>query len=117
MSDPRPSRPVFKTAALGALTLALSAAVAGAVRSRLDRAETAPAADEVASSRSDRGSLLYEVHCARCHGREGHGDGADAPLLKPPPRDFAAEDRARPLTAELVRRRFEPYLDAYDAAA
>ena len=37
-----------------------------------------------------RGRLVYQVHCARCHGASGHGDGSDAPLLKTPPRDLAA---------------------------
>lgn len=32
--------------------------------------------------------LLYKVYCARCHGFEGHGDGADAGTLKSHPRDF-----------------------------
>jgi len=33
-------------------------------------------------------SLLFKVYCARCHGFEGHGDGADAGTLKTHPRDF-----------------------------
>ena len=33
-------------------------------------------------------ALLYKVYCARCHGFEGHGDGADAGTLKTHPRDF-----------------------------
>jgi cytochrome c oxidase cbb3-type subunit 3 len=33
-------------------------------------------------------SLLFKVYCARCHGFEGRGDGADAGTLKTPPRDF-----------------------------
>jgi cytochrome c oxidase cbb3-type subunit 3 len=33
-------------------------------------------------------SLLFKVYCARCHGFEGHGDGADAGTLKSHPRDF-----------------------------
>jgi thiol-disulfide isomerase/thioredoxin/cytochrome c553 len=41
--------------------------------------------------------LLYQVHCARCHGASGRGDGPDAPLLKSRPRDFvlAGKDTRR----------------------
>lgn len=37
-----------------------------------------------------RGRLVYQVHCATCHGAEGHGDGSAAAELKPAPRDFAS---------------------------
>jgi len=33
-------------------------------------------------------SLLYKVYCSRCHGSEGHGDGADAGTIKASPRNF-----------------------------
>jgi len=36
-----------------------------------------------------RGRLLYQVHCLRCHGPEGRGDGSDAATLRPPPGDLA----------------------------
>ena len=39
-------------------------------------------------ARAQDASLLYKVYCARCHGFEGHGDGADAGTLKTHPRDF-----------------------------
>jgi cytochrome c oxidase cbb3-type subunit III len=38
--------------------------------------------------RAQDASLLFKVYCARCHGFEGHGDGADAGTLKTRPRDF-----------------------------
>ncbi|MGP0069085.1 MAG: redoxin domain-containing protein [Isosphaeraceae bacterium] len=38
---------------------------------------------------STRGRLLYQVHCQRCHGTEGRGDGSDAANLRPPPKDLA----------------------------
>ncbi len=48
---------------------------------------------EPASDRSpaavSRGQLLYQVHCLRCHGPEGRGDGSDSANLRPPPRDLA----------------------------
>lgn len=39
-------------------------------------------------ARAQDASLLFKVYCARCHGFEGHGDGADAGTLKTHPRDF-----------------------------
>jgi thiol-disulfide isomerase/thioredoxin len=55
---------------------------------------------------SSRGELLYRVHCNRCHGPGGRGDGADAASLKTPPHDLATttshwtEDRIRQTIAE-----------------
>jgi mono/diheme cytochrome c family protein len=34
------------------------------------------------------GGRVYVVHCARCHGDDGKGDGSDASLLKPAPPSF-----------------------------
>jgi mono/diheme cytochrome c family protein len=39
-----------------------------------------------------RGQVVYNQTCAPCHGAEGHGDGAAAGGLKPPPRNFAQKD-------------------------
>jgi putative copper export protein/mono/diheme cytochrome c family protein len=36
------------------------------------------------------GQALYGANCARCHGADGHGDGADAASLKLPPGDLTA---------------------------
>ena len=41
-----------------------------------------------ALGRAQDAALLYKVYCGRCHGFEGHGDGADAGTLKTHPRDF-----------------------------
>ncbi|HMN05638.1 MAG TPA: cytochrome c/FTR1 family iron permease [Flavobacteriales bacterium] len=35
-----------------------------------------------------QGSLLYNAHCASCHGDTGHGDGLQGEGLEPAPRDF-----------------------------
>jgi cytochrome c oxidase cbb3-type subunit 3 len=37
---------------------------------------------------SAQDDMTYKIYCARCHGDEGHGDGADAGSLKAHPRDF-----------------------------
>ncbi len=51
-----------------------------------------------------RGSLLFQVHCASCHGAEGHGDGSSATTLRPPPRDFAARPWRFEPTKATIRR-------------
>ena len=35
------------------------------------------------------GARLYAMHCAICHGPDGHGNGPAAPSLNPRPRNFA----------------------------
>jgi mono/diheme cytochrome c family protein len=50
------------------------------------------------------GWLAYQVHCTRCHGAEGHGDGADAERLQPPPRDFASDHWRFAPTVQSVRQ-------------
>lgn len=42
-----------------------------------------------------RAGGLYQQSCASCHGATGHGDGAAAAGLKPPPIDFRDLARAR----------------------
>jgi mono/diheme cytochrome c family protein/thiol-disulfide isomerase/thioredoxin len=117
-ADARP-RGVLKAllvAALGLGAMAASAALAWSIRARVERQpdRAVPTAGSDESSRSPtaakglpallrRGRLTYQVHCARCHGPEGRGDGADAPLLQPPPRDFAAAPWTHGQTPESVR--------------
>jgi mono/diheme cytochrome c family protein len=36
----------------------------------------------------DRGYLIFQAHCAVCHGPQGKGDGPSAEALIPRPRDF-----------------------------
>jgi thiol-disulfide isomerase/thioredoxin len=63
-------------------------------------------AHETFLAASQRGELLYQVHCNRCHGPGGRGDGADAASLKTPPHDLAtttsnwSEDRIRQTIVE-----------------
>jgi mono/diheme cytochrome c family protein len=53
---------------------------------------------------ADRGPLVYQAYCASCHGPDGHGDGASAAELRPPPRDFAARPWRTEPTPEAIRR-------------
>ena len=57
-----------------------------------------------ASAGADRGPLVFQVYCASCHGPDGHGDGASAAALRPPPRDFAARPWRFEPTPESIRR-------------
>ena len=51
-----------------------------------------------------RGELLYQMHCASCHGSEGGGDGTAAATLRPPPRDFGARPWRFGPSKESIRR-------------
>lgn len=50
------------------------------------------------------GALLFREHCASCHGPEGRGDGVDAFLFDPPPRDLTQGVVRRMPRRDLVRR-------------
>ena len=41
-----------------------------------------------AQGRPARGQVLYDEHCARCHGLTGKGDGPEAARLTVPPANF-----------------------------
>jgi mono/diheme cytochrome c family protein/peroxiredoxin len=64
----------------------------------------APAPPAAPAERPTHGRLVFQVHCARCHGPEGHGDGPDASALRPPPRDLTGAHWGTPATVESVRR-------------
>jgi mono/diheme cytochrome c family protein len=40
-----------------------------------------------------RGEVLYRVHCASCHGKEGEGDGPIAEVLRVRPTDLTRLER------------------------
>src|SRR4029450_3691966 len=42
------------------------------------------------ASAQTAGKTIYEERCVQCHGLDGRGNGAAAPVLTPRPRDFAA---------------------------
>lgn len=50
-----------------------------------------------------RGELLFQMHCASCHGPEGRGDGPSAASMHPPPRDFAVRPWRGPVSVEAIR--------------
>ena len=85
IGDDRASKwSVLRTIAVMLLAFGLSAAAAATVR-----ALWKPVAGSDGNSRSRHGKL-FAVHCANCHGPEGHGDGPAAAALKTRPPDFAA---------------------------
>lgn len=46
--------------------------------------------------RAARGQILYDEHCARCHGLTGKGDGPEAAKLMVPPANFhSARSKAK----------------------
>lgn len=49
-----------------------------------------------AQGRTAHGQVLYDEHCARCHGLTGKGDGPDASGLTVPPANFqSARSKAK----------------------
>jgi len=49
------------------------------------------AAPTESSAAPPDGKVVYELHCAACHGAEGAGDGPASVWLYPKPRNFSAE--------------------------
>lgn len=104
---PRPTNPVAlavtAVAALGVCTV-----VGWALRGLGSRAPSRPAlavpVAVAAPSPHERGRLVFQVHCARCHGPSGRGDGPDAASLHPPPRNLTAGPWRTPASEESVRR-------------
>src|SRR5262245_209180 len=120
-AEPRPKAPhPFALAAAAAVSLAAFAAAGWVVRSLREGersgapplpspspasvARVAPSSSEPGPGPHARGRLVFQVHCARCHGPEGRGDGPDASALRPPPRDLTAGPWRTPSTRDAVRR-------------
>ena len=73
----------------------------------------------VARALDSAGAIAYRQHCAPCHGDTGRGDGPDAGVFRPRPRDLRDGILARYATDDLVRsvRDGEPLRLALDPAA
>ena len=86
--------------------VAVAAAVGiGWVAGKVRTAQSPPVTEGPSPSAGrGRGELVYQVHCASCHGPDGGGDGPGAATLRPPPRDFAARPWRFAPTAEAVRK-------------
>lgn len=55
-----------------------------------------PPAMPSATIDAERGRMIYEQHCADCHGQEGRGDGRQASSLSPRPGNLiSAQTSAR----------------------
>lgn len=88
------------------------AVLAGWIGRRLhnpDIADPSPnGAHAVASDASSKtlspGAILYQVHCAKCHGPDGRGDPEAIARLRPPPRDLAERPWRFEMTVESIRR-------------
>src|SRR6185437_15304355 len=81
----------------------LAAVAAGWLYGEFRRDPETPIEPPPAAASDRRGELLFQVHCASCHGPEGRGDGPSGLALKPPPRDFAARPWRGSVSAETVR--------------
>jgi peroxiredoxin len=68
------------------------------------QASTIPSEFVGKSSPWDRGEVLFQIHCANCHGPDGHGDLDAISRQRPPPRDFAARPWRFEVTADSIRR-------------
>jgi mono/diheme cytochrome c family protein len=66
--------------------------------------ESPVSAAHVSPTILSRAALLYQLHCAKCHGPEGRGDGEAMARLRPPPRDFAERPWKHDTTFESIRR-------------
>jgi mono/diheme cytochrome c family protein len=95
-------------AVAGAVACALLIAVFAGRMLRLHIATRAaadlPAGSLTKSSRVDRGEIVFQIHCAKCHGPEGHGDPEALAVQKPPPRDFARRPWRFEATLDSIRR-------------
>jgi mono/diheme cytochrome c family protein/thiol-disulfide isomerase/thioredoxin len=96
-------------AALATLVLSISAGASWFLRWQLGYApplssSNGPVKVEGQEELVKRGRLVYQVHCANCHGAEGHGDGPSAAELQPRPRDFAATEWKFTASPTLLRR-------------
>ncbi len=107
------SNHAWKTVLFGAT--ALCVVVAGILYGRWLRqystvnwAPSAGVATDVVATgappRVDRGEVVFQVHCAKCHGPDGHGEPESVQRLRPPPRDFAIRPWRFTVSLDSIRR-------------
>lgn len=53
---------------------------------------------------TQRGAILFQVHCAKCHGTEGRGDAEGTEKMQPPPRDFHSRPWKFSPTSEAIEQ-------------
>jgi thiol-disulfide isomerase/thioredoxin len=53
---------------------------------------------------ADHGEIVFQLHCAKCHGPEGHGDPDAMASQKPPPRDFVSRPWRFDVSLDSIRR-------------
>jgi mono/diheme cytochrome c family protein len=97
----RPGR--FALIAVGVVALTVAGGWAVGTLRRKPTPPAEPATPPVASA-TGRGAVLFQVHCASCHGPDGRGDGPVAATLRPPPRDLTARPWRGEVGPEYVRR-------------
>ena len=95
--------------ALCILPIALIGAIAGSLAARHWHAT--PKVVQQARTQhvsAARGEVLFQVHCAKCHGSEGRGDAEAAAKMIPAPRDFASRpwkfEPTSPSIARVIER-------------
>ncbi|OWK44371.1 c-type cytochrome [Fimbriiglobus ruber] len=104
MSEPSAPLRNYRFIFLAAAVVAGACGVGWAVGRFRPNPEPVVRSPETTAADGRRGEVLFQVHCASCHGPDGQGDGPSAAALKPPPRDFAARPWRFPVTPESIRR-------------
>ena len=106
-ADSRPIHFSGPVATLAAVLVALAAIGFGRwlrTRAFAPAAAQSPLPMSQARSSMDRGEILFHLHCAKCHGPEGHGDPEALARQRPPPRDFASRPWRFEVSRESIRR-------------
>ncbi|HTN73991.1 MAG TPA: redoxin family protein [Pirellulaceae bacterium] len=86
------------------LLFVFAAALAGGAYARRWQAATPNHVATQPVAQAQRGALLFQVHCAKCHGEEGRGEAEGSTKMVPPPRDFASRPwKFEPSEASIAR--------------
>ncbi len=104
MTGLRTTRRIIWVAAVCVLAVVTASAAAVHGRKATKRPHGAVPPPRTSHRPEPDGRALFATYCASCHGRRGRGDGPDAALFDPPPRDLRTGFLAQRSEAELVRR-------------